>query len=1023
MTEGRAPRNALLDLFGEKNQNLSALHKNEFGTLKPSKQGQKVYSKIDNAIQKYQKKASKAVPQHSNRALPKGISGDRYPSVVLDLWEILAFREDGMDLRRVDIFFAAIDDYEHTGDEEVKSQSAYITVQALCLVDPTMAFTGMNKEKTTPFENAAESGFPAIVNVMVAELLTSMEKDYPDEAERKEKARRVYISGHRSGSSKTAFHLAAEVLSYGVLELLLQDFPQLADMGSIMATMKGAGPNGKQKNQDAALNAFELILRHMNTTKDQAKDIWQEAVKTSSLKVVHHLLQETGSAGKERFATYENAKFVMQQGNKDMWEKFDQEDREKFLRKMPQGQQDLLHTAVESCKADIVEQIIKDFPDQVEIDIGSTDTPRYPIYVLGEVKKAGRSGDAYKKIRNVLLHAMIRSNTEEMGIREIRRMLRDSGVDADTICLHLSNIDTEEQRFIEYVQWLQDQDDTMGKVFKFESILKYANFPDLHNEMPRHEDVVASLKADHNEIKIVVDWLRRRGVTQILELSVPDRLFGPHSDTDVRDCVVGSAVRVLKWRKLDLYLGNLTDKDDLQELCLYSSGNPSVHEQWYRELPNFKNLKKLHVFVVVDVLSKRRVKEVKAELQERLDAINRQQGERWTKDCRDLEKELVNEKECRKVPVAEYHWVTDRKQRTYRNLSEITNDVVGPKLASFIGKYHAATRNRTSYTRTKVALIDSGVVLVSGKAKTKIQAQTAERKRETTQGKESMIEEVGGDETEAIIKSHSSANDLASRVVDGKSFVNTGDDEEQVWWHASEPHGTQMARLICSIDPCCKLHVVKVTETRNSGISANTVAEAIRWAISRDVDVICLSLVAYTNTQEMSEAILEASEKDIAILSSTADEGLVIKDNAANQKRIRNNRHVFSIAACDRYGNLLDRSQKEGYDYRFIGHNVHVGQVPFLKSPESISGSSVATAIAAGTASLIIACSRISKNNGKKCNKRCDLVTNIFQEMLEGREELKYVVLENLCEKGKKPENRDFHEMVDNSFPMLAKPK
>lgn len=70
-----------------------------------------------------------------------------------------------------------------------------------------------------------------------------------------------------------------------------------------------------------------------------------------------------------------------------------------------------------------------------------------------------------------------------------------------------------------------------------------------------------------------------------------------------------------------------------------------------------------------------------------------------------------------------------------------------------------------------------------------------------------------------------STNDLARRVVDGKSFVNTGDEEEQLWWHASEPHGTQMARLICSMDPCCELYVVKVAETRSSGISANVVAE------------------------------------------------------------------------------------------------------------------------------------------------------------------------------------------------------
>jgi hypothetical protein len=161
---------------------------------------------------------------------------------------------------------------------------------------------------------------------------------------------------------------------------------------------------------------------------------------------------------------------------------------------------------------------------------------------------------------------------------------------ADTICLHLSNIDTEEQSFAEYVHWLQSQDETVGSVFKFENVLKYARFPDLHTQMPRHsDDLVANLRQDHDEIKIVIDWLKKRKspATQILELSVPDRLFSPHSDDIVSDCINGLGVRTLNWRKLDLYLADLKDRDDLEELHLYSSGNKSVHEQWYKELPSF----------------------------------------------------------------------------------------------------------------------------------------------------------------------------------------------------------------------------------------------------------------------------------------------------------------------------------------------------------------------------------------------------------------------------------------------------
>lgn len=161
------------------------------------------------------------------------------------------------------------------------------------------------------------------------------------------------------------------------------------------------------------------------------------------------------------------------------------------------------------------------------------------------------------------------------------------------MCLSLFDINTEEQSFAEYVEGLTlHSDDEQGNFFKFESILRYARFPDLdaQNANKPEQDMKPSIQTDHTEIRMVIDWLRERGVKEILELSVPDRLFSSHSDDDVAHCVNGSAVRVLKWRKLDLYLGNLADKHHLRKLHLYSSGNRSVHDQWRRELPNFRKV-------------------------------------------------------------------------------------------------------------------------------------------------------------------------------------------------------------------------------------------------------------------------------------------------------------------------------------------------------------------------------------------------------------------------------------------------
>jgi hypothetical protein len=45
-------------------------------------------------------------------------------------------------------------------------------------------------------------------------------------------------------------------------------------------------------------------------------------------------------------------------------------------------------------------------------------------------------------------------------------------------------IDTEEQSFMEYVEWLEAEDEETGKIFNFESVLKYVNFPDLNAQIP-----------------------------------------------------------------------------------------------------------------------------------------------------------------------------------------------------------------------------------------------------------------------------------------------------------------------------------------------------------------------------------------------------------------------------------------------------------------------------------------------------------------------------------------------------------
>ncbi|KKO96663.1 hypothetical protein THAR02_11234 [Trichoderma harzianum] len=526
----------------------------------------------------------------------------------------------------------------------------------------------------------------------------------------------------------------------------------------------------------------------------------------------------------------------------------------------------------------------------------------------------------------------------------------------------------------DYVRGLQ----TMKvEFFRYERLFKYAIFPDLNGQVPFMGN--EELKQDHNEVTDVFDWLSKRGVKEVMSLTVEDRLHCPHTDEDVASCVNKFRVRVLKWKKLDIYLTNLR-KDAIEELHLWSSGNQSVHDQWLGQIPEFKQ----------DILSPRRINEVSERLGQDLNDLHEKNGHPWisfyeeTSVGRDVDSKSQPETQPQTQPrikVSQIQWLQQRGNIIYRSLDNISSDLVGPRLAEFIKNFSNYYRDKTETRKTKVALIDSGVVVVGG---------------------------ARGEHLEGNVAS----SDLAQRIVEGISLVSR-DNEEQPWWHATEPHGTQMATLICSINPFCDLYVVKVAESNASGITGHNVAKAVDWARKQGVDIISLSLIAFSDTdREMANAIKKARDNDIVVTCSTADEGSIGAHSVGDTS------DVLPIAAIDKWGNLLPQSQKTGFKYQFIGHNVHVGQVPYLESAESIEGSSVSTAVAAGMASLILACARISSGFHSNdidggASWRFAMVTSIFHRMAEGGS---WVVLEKLCGKGRLEKEYDFKKLVDEAF-------
>jgi hypothetical protein len=92
----------------------------------------------------------------------------------------------------------------------------------------------------------------------------------------------------------------------------------------------------------------------------------------------------------------------------------------------------------------------------------------------------------------------------------------------------------------------------------------------------------------------------------------------------------------------------------------------------------------------------------------------------------------------------------------------------------------------------------------------------------------------------------------------------------------------------------------------------------------------------------------------VLLLCAAHDEGLDVADAYPAGMT-----ESVTLAASNRFGRAMDQTPNL-YDYRIHATNIAIGAVPFMLSEDCISGSSVATAIAAGMSSQIIACRRLA---------------------------------------------------------------
>ncbi|KAL6836668.1 hypothetical protein J3E69DRAFT_361932 [Trichoderma sp. SZMC 28015] len=892
-------------------------------------------------------------------------------AIILDqLRAILTYESEELlelQAKKLQLLRAATKDHAYYNQKQIKVgmiemrlRSGGLIVKAMCYRHPKIAFQpcpdnhdiGGKSFLPSAFQLAAEKRSEHILQIILDEVLAAFEQEYISFFESKsqpQQTQQIICEAKK----------AAEENMVEVVELLLKNSASLP-----------------HDIESKVMSIIDILVGKNSALLNQRT--WKTVVTTPLPNFAHRLLKSRDSG----YLTEAHAIFAAEKGTVSMWQMFPEQVRRASVSAQDFG---LLRKLILSRRVDMAKAIFE--LDAAFID-ACLEAEGYEILLqhLKGIKKGSAIEDLkgiYGTIRNLLICSMIRSRN--LSVQDMRDILQRLEMEAHETSLNFSQFksDTNNGNFTNYVQGLKTM---KTDAFRFEMVLKYVAFPELTNLEPFMG--TGDVTKDHREVMDVFEFLTSRGVQQILNLSVKDRLYCPHTDEDVAAYVNTFGVRVLKWKKLDIYLKDL-DATTIEELYLYSSGNRSVHDHWLSQLPRFQQLKKLNVYIVKDVIKPRLISQVSEELERGLNNMYNEQKYNHICESDDegaSERQSGSLKRRPKINISEIFWIKrpDTMDTIGQSLDNRTSNILSPYLKAFVEKFCGYQMEHPEGKRIKVALIDSGVIIVGGG-----QSEDPQDDIYCT---------------------------LQRRIIEGISLVNR-DEEEQNWWHATEPHGTQMAALICTLNPFVDLYVVKVAESNSSGITGHNVAKGIEWARSKGVDVISLSLVAFSDpNNKMLEAIRGARDDDIVITCSIADEG-----NMRARSVGENNRGVLSIAACDIWGNLIRQSRRTGFDYQFLGHNVHVGRVPYLESNDVIEGSSVSTAIAAGAASLILACTQISspilnqdvyEEDNRRRSWRCDAVKRKFDNMSEG----KWVILDNLCGQGELRKHYNFERLVRDSF-------
>ncbi|OBS26148.1 hypothetical protein FPOA_00091 [Fusarium poae] len=542
--------------------------------------------------------------------------------------------------------------------------------------------------------------------------------------------------------------------------------------------------------------------------------------------------------------------------------------------------------------------------------------------------------------------------------------------------------------------------------YKFDPVLQYAIFPYVKvivkpspSDKAASENVSNRSPSGRKDIKFFLDWLYEKGVRHIIKLSVEEPIDGGqgvHGDQTIQETLGRLVIEHLDWKKTDLdpetilHVGSQIKKpssespndldpvveSQMRKLTLIWSGSNAVLRAWSDEdaLPKMRFLQEVEII--------RPLPHMICDSKDWIDNRIRDFEGRLNKNRNSVPEDLPSFSQD--VPV-------DDPPSGYIRV-KLVDPTTGTKLGVTPHGVHPTTFLATDKginAHQWLRSVDEFAYVMAPFWKSMV-----DRFLDINQ-KLGTAEQVEKPVTIALIDDgvNKFEIDQPNQILEGKSF-DFHDETVMPPYLSSSSHGTTMARMILRVCPMAEIYPIRLKTFKNPNgnfsIHADYAARAIQAALDKKADIISMSwTLPMENSQNtdnpVRNVLQQAINRNVLMFCSAPDQG---KFTLSDYPSAPFPKEFFRIGAANADGTVFGWTP-EGITFILPGVHVIEDQIRRKSSMSAQekgtadhTGSSVATALGAGLAAMILYCLKASILGIRIANRNSDAIPAIPAERL-----------------------------------------